>query len=71
MEDIKEFKIIDNYEEFKKLVNVFSILLKQARNMSADYYNELEHLCKVIIAEQATKMKNFTVELFLGTSNAE
>lgn len=67
----EEGTVCSNYEEFKKLVNVFSILLKQARNMSVDYYNELEHLCKVIIAEQATKMKNFTVELFLGTSNAE
>lgn len=62
----EEGEVCSNYEEFKELVNVFSVLLKQARNMNADYYNELEHLCKVIIAEQATKMKNFTVELFLG-----
>lgn len=62
----EEGAVCSNYEEFKELVNVFSKLLKQAGNMNVDYYNELEHLCKVIIAEQATKMKSFTVELFLG-----
>lgn len=62
----EEGDVCSDYEEFRTLVNVFVELLKQAKKMDVDYYNELNHLCKVIAAEQATRMKAFTVELFLG-----
>ncbi len=62
----EEGSVCQDYTEFRELVNVFVELLRQAREMNVDYYNELEHLCKVLVAEQAIKMKNFTTELFLG-----
>lgn len=55
-----------DYEEFKEFVTVFIELLEQARKMDVDYYQELEHFIKSLIAMQTIRMKNFSVEMFLG-----
>lgn len=57
--------VCDNYEEFGRFVNVFVEILCQARKMEVDYYQELEHLCKSLIALQTIRMKNFSVDMYL------
>lgn len=58
--------ICDNYKDFRMVVQFFMKLLHQAEDMEVDYYEELEHLCKSLVSVQTIKMKNFSIEMFLG-----
>lgn len=62
----EEGALCADYEEYRKLVKVLAELLEQAKVMNAGYLRELEHLCKTIIADQAVRMRNFEIGMFLG-----
>lgn len=49
----------DSIQELRQLYWIFCELLQQGRKMEIDYLNELEHVCKVKMAEQLIRMKHF------------
>lgn len=49
----------DSIEELSRLYWVFHELLRQGREMEIDYLDELEHVCRVRMAGQLVRMKNF------------
>lgn len=62
----EEGAVCADYVEFKELVNALEELLRQAKDMNADYFSELEHVCRTSAAEQTARMKNFKLGMFLG-----
>lgn len=62
----EEGALCADYKEYRKLVKVLEELMKQAKEMNVSYQRELEHLCKTILADQAVRMQNFEIGMFLG-----
>lgn len=62
----EEGALCDDYEEYRKLVKILEELMEQAGAMNVNYLRELEHLCKTILADQAVRMRNFEIGMFLG-----
>ena len=48
----------DSIQELEQLYEVFCELLSQGNEMKIDYLEELEHVCKVNLAEQLMRVKN-------------
>lgn len=48
----------DSAEELQRLYDVFRELLQQGKKMKIDYYDEMNHLCRVKMAEQIVKFKD-------------
>ena len=48
----------DSIRDWKKLYGVFSELLRQGREMEIDYLEELEHVCKVKLANQLIRIRD-------------
>ncbi len=49
----------ENREELELLYEAFCEIMKQAADMRVDYYEELEHYCKLKLSEQVRKLIHF------------
>lgn len=51
----------DSLQELLQLYDVFKELLQQGKAMGIDYYDEMSHVCRMKIANQVVKLKDFFI----------